>query len=115
MSAALRRAALRAAKTIDFHVTHDDELLSAVESAYANGTDDDLADAVMRIVTDASVLDPRYVVMAELFAWRFKDRIEGTATDPATLRLRDIADQVMGSRDPAATDLTMPTPPKERS
>lgn len=50
MNASLRRAALRAAKVLDRHTTHDDSLLSAVEASYANGTDDELALAVLSVV-----------------------------------------------------------------
>lgn len=100
MIAELRRAALRAAKVLDRHVTQDDALLYEVESQYGHGTDDEFAAAVMAIVHAAearsvAVPDP-YLVLAELYAWRVRDRIDGTATDEATLRLRDIADRLGG-------------------
>ena len=46
----LRRTALRAAKLLDRHVTRDDALLAALESAFGSGTDDELAIAVMAVV-----------------------------------------------------------------
>ncbi len=52
----LRRTALRAAKLLDRHVTRDDALLAAVESAFGGGTDDDLAAAVMAVVHAAEAV-----------------------------------------------------------
>ena len=52
----LRRAAFRAAKQVDRHVTRDDTLLDAVEAAFGNGTDEELATAVMAVVHAAEAV-----------------------------------------------------------
>lgn len=52
----IRRAAFRAAKVIDRHITEDDNLLDAVEHAYGNGTDEELATAVLALVGTAEVV-----------------------------------------------------------
>lgn len=52
----IRRAAFRAAKVIDRHITEDDNLLDAVEQAYGNGTDEELATAVLALVSTAEVV-----------------------------------------------------------
>lgn len=54
--AGLRRAALRAGKMLDRHFAGDDTLLDALEHAYGNGTDDELADAVLALVNAAEVV-----------------------------------------------------------
>ncbi|WHP18815.1 hypothetical protein [Cellulomonas sp. ES6] len=54
----IRRAAFRAAKVLDRHITEDDHLLDAVEHAYGNGTDHELATAVLTIVAAAEAVGP---------------------------------------------------------
>lgn len=46
----LRRSAFRAAKALDRLVTKDDPTLAAVERAYADGTDAELASAITALV-----------------------------------------------------------------
>lgn len=52
----IRRAAFRAAKVLDRHITEDDHLLDAVEHAFGNGTDHELAAAVLAIVAAAEAM-----------------------------------------------------------
>ena len=40
------------------------------------------------------IADPRDVAFAALLNWRMEDRVTGTATDDATLVLRDVADRL---------------------
>ncbi|WP_282946989.1 hypothetical protein [Cellulomonas endometrii] len=52
----LRRAALRAGKMLDRHFAGDDILLDALEHAYGNGTDGELAAAVLALVAAAEAV-----------------------------------------------------------
>lgn len=52
----LRRAALRAGKMLDRHFAGDDTLLDALEHAYGNGTDGELAAAVLALVAAAETV-----------------------------------------------------------
>lgn len=107
-TANLRRAALRAAKMLDRYLTEDDALLGSLEGTFANGSDDDLAEAVLAVVhaVEGSPTPSPYVVMDELLAWRAQDRVTGTASDEATLRRRDVADRLLSGWD--GTDRQQP-------
>lgn len=108
MSAELRRAALRAGKMLDRHLTDDDALLGALETAYANGSDGDLAAAMLAVVhaVEGNPTPSPYMVADELLDWRTQDRVTGTASDEATLRLRDVADRLLSGWD--GTDRRQP-------